>query len=231
MMPPCPMPGALMIAGWAFPWTVVWPTAHVFPAGSAPMAVSCSGFSAGVTCAVAPARLSRKTPVWEVASTFDPAAATPDSPVPPPAGAAVQAVPFHSAAYEPVQVPPSPQENSTFPTAHSPAALAASPVRTTKSCAGAGGTGSLVQAVPSNCATWSPPAIQTRPGATATASREPRSGTLTCCQALPFQCSTSDAPGYLSPPTAHTSFAARAATAASWLGSAGPAGSGVGLRV
>ena len=189
------MPGALMMAGLTVPPLAVDPTAHGFPAGSAPMAESTSGLIAGVICAVAPARLSRNTPVWEVASTCDPAATTPDSPVPPPAGSWVQAVPFHSAAYEAVQVPPSPQENSRSPTAHSPEALSAKPVRATKSCAWTGRAGSLVQAVPSNCSTVSPPAIQTRPGAVVTASSAPMPGTLTCRQALPFQCSTSDFSG------------------------------------
>src|SRR5262249_59214529 len=79
------------------------------------------------------------TPAPEVASTFDPAATTPDSPVPPPAGATVQAVPFHRAAYEPVHTCPSPQENSRIPTAHSPAAVLARPVMTTEVCAVTGG--------------------------------------------------------------------------------------------
>src|SRR5262249_46078578 len=175
----CRMPGALMIAGLTFPWATVKPAAHGFPAGSAAMAVSCNGLTAGVTCAAAPARLSCTTPAPEVASTFDPAATTPDSPVPPPGGATAQVVPFTSAASEPVQTCPSPQENSTMPTAHSPAAVSARPVRTTEDCAVTGGTGSLAHVVPSNRATWSPPAIQTRPGATVTASSEPMSGTLT----------------------------------------------------
>src|SRR5215469_6184338 len=117
------------------------------------MAVSCSGLTAGVTCAVAPARRSRTTPV--------------------------QDLPFHTAAYEPVQTCPSPQENSRIPATHSPAALSARPVMTTDDCPVTGGTGSLVQVVPLNRATWSPAAIQTRPGATVTASSAPILGTLT----------------------------------------------------
>src|SRR5215475_8473755 len=134
MMPPCRIPGALMIAGLTFPPAAVEPAAHGFPAGSAAMAVSCNGLTAGVTCAAAPAGLSCTTPAPEVASTFDPAATTPDSPVPPPAGAAVQVLPFHRAAYELVQTPPSPQENSRAPTTHSPAAVSARPLMTREDC-------------------------------------------------------------------------------------------------
>src|SRR5690348_18302536 len=118
-MPPCPMPGALMMAGLTVVLVAVQPTAHGFPAGSAAIAVSW-GLIAGVICAVAPVRLSCTTPGPEAASTCDPAATTPDSAVPPPAGTAVQVVPFQSAAAEEVQTCPSPQVNSTYPTAHSP---------------------------------------------------------------------------------------------------------------
>src|SRR5690348_17847106 len=111
-MPPCPMPGALMMAGSTFPLAAVQPTAHGFPAGSAAIALSCSGLIAGVICAVAPVRLSRTTPGPEAASTCDPAATTPDSPVPPPAGTWVQVVPLHSAAAETGQTCPSPQVKS-----------------------------------------------------------------------------------------------------------------------
>src|SRR5215469_17991950 len=157
------------------------------------MAWSCSAPGAGVTSVSPPVRLSPKTCPPEVASTFDPAATTPVSPVPPAPGICVQAVPFHSAAYEAVQTWPSPQVNSRFPTAHNPAALCARPVMTTKSCEVTGGVGSLAQVVPLNRATRLPPATHTRPGATATASRAPMLGTLTWLQAVPFQCSTSDA--------------------------------------
>src|SRR6516162_31217 len=167
-MPPCPMPGALMMAGATVVAVAVQPTAHGFPAGSAAIAVSCSGLIAGVICAVAPVRLRATTPAPDAASTCDPAATTPDSAVPPPAGTWAQVVPFHSAA-----------------------AVSARPVMIRPDC----GAGSLVQVVPSNWSTWSPPAIQTCPGATVTASSEPISGTLTCRQVLPFQCNTSDTAG------------------------------------
>src|SRR5262249_61588973 len=113
------------------------------------------------------------TPAPEVASTFDPAATTPDSPVPPPAGATVQAVPFHRAAYEPVHTCPSPRENSRIPTAHSPAAVLARPVMTTEVCAVTGGAGQVAPGHPLDCFTWAPPAIHTRPRGAGTASREP----------------------------------------------------------
>src|ERR1700733_1720120 len=186
MMPPWPMPGALMIAGLTFPWVAVQPAAHGFPAGSAATALSTSGSIAGVTCAAAPVRLSRSTSSAEGASTVDPAAATAVSPSPSPAGAWVQAVPFHRAAYELVQTPPSPQEKSRAPTAHSPAAVLARPVIWRPDCAGTGGAGSSVQVVPSDWATWSPPAIQTCPAVTATVSSAPMSVTFTCRQVLPF---------------------------------------------
>ena len=71
----------------------------------------------------------------------------------------------------------------------------ARPVMAREDCAVTGGTGSLAQVVPLSCATWSPPAIQARPGARVTASSAPMSGTLTRPQVVPFQCSTSDADG------------------------------------
>src|SRR5215471_5843023 len=91
--------------------------------------------------------------------------------------------------------------------------------------------GSEVQADPLNCSTLLTLATQTLAEVTVTASSAPMLGAATCVQVLPFQCSTSDASGYApSPPPAHTSVAARAATAASSLPCAGPAGSGVGTR-
>src|SRR5262249_28084395 len=77
----------------------------------------------------------------------------------------------------PVHTCPSPQENSRIPTAHSPAAVLARPVMTTEVCAVTGGTGSVAQGNPLNCSTWSPPAIQTRPRPTVTASSQPTLGT------------------------------------------------------
>src|SRR5215831_8253179 len=107
------MPGALMMAG----ADEAEPTAQWWPAGSAPMALSCGGFWVGMTCGVAVVVLSCQTPVPPVASTADPAANTPLSPLPPPAGTVVHAEPFHSAAYEDEHDPPSrgPREGSARP--------------------------------------------------------------------------------------------------------------------
>src|SRR5215472_8993901 len=59
------------------------------------MPVSCGGFWAGVICGVAAVVLSCQTPVPPVASTADPAATTPLSSVPPPAGTVVHVEPLH----------------------------------------------------------------------------------------------------------------------------------------
>jgi hypothetical protein len=62
------------------------------------MAVNCSGLTAGVTSGTAPVGVSRNTPVPEAASTFDPAATTPEISPSPPDSTTVHEVPFHSAA-------------------------------------------------------------------------------------------------------------------------------------
>src|SRR5579859_3749089 len=94
-----------------------------------------------------------------------------------------------------------------------------------------GRAGSEAQADPLNFSALLPLATQTLVAVTVTASSAPMLGTRTCAQALPFQRSTSDASGYPpSPPAAHTSLVARAATAASSLPCDDPAGLGVGTR-
>src|SRR5262249_61685761 len=94
-----------------------------------------------------------------------------------------------------------------------------------------GGPARVPRLTPFNFPPWPRPAPQRPPGPTGRAPSAPILAPLTRRQAPPFQCSTSDTAGYPSPPTAHTSFVARAATAPSWLVSAGPAGLGVRLRV
>src|SRR5579859_4415129 len=117
--------------------------------------------------------------------------------------------------------------NDWKPTAHRPPTVLARPVMDTPA---PGGAGSAVQVVPLKRSTALPPATQTLAWLTATAWSAPTLGIPTCAQVLPFQRSTSDFSGNASPPAAHTSFAARAATALSTLLLEAPAGSGVGKR-
>src|SRR5260370_23817391 len=113
---------------------------------------------------------SGQTPVPPAAGPVDPAATTPARTLPPPAGTTVHVVPFNSAAYEDVQIPPSPQVKERYPTAHRPRGALARPVMDTPV---PGRAGSEVQAVPLNRSTASPPATQTLAGETGTASSAP----------------------------------------------------------